>query len=820
MFLLKNYTGIFSTVVFDAFEEYDDRENPPFLYSANYRIEPNTPMVSFKHDTTLPGPYIECAEKQSSWGDSVETDDWGCDIYSCPKTEYVSTETSCCGSCPGDGDNRYCREVTGKSNAWCSSGGQGGAVANKCSYPIQTMNGRCGGRVIAEDIYECEDNSCDGEEQGEDEYGCMTYERTWTTNPYICSIIGTPHYVYGAWNCPDGYEHGSSYRECCRRETRYHSESCGGATTSTCQGDDCYLKAYEEDYDDPCKPTPEKQSLTQWKQENPEQHSLINLGCGRPCMTKLMHYEDEYWIYEGDSGRGDNGDDSCATGTNHVPELNDGVLTIRTSSAKYSSVSHNFCNNVHASAKLTTSKNMRDTEGYINDLSILAECSGGYSHQCTSSGAPTYTKPSCNLKIGTFSYTIPEEETLFELITSTLNPDLAEVWINGRWEADVDFNGLENVNVSFSIGGGSPQLDIKEFVFLIPFSCQQSETELLGMQSFSSNQTGEKRLLSITDLPFRPTKFCSEHPTIQISSISGGSTTSNEIYNRLRKGEVLEIPNGHIWTLFWIFENDGTLPVTCGEDAYDFDTGKCRATGLASFCQGVIDPATGICVTTTEPACGPYGYYDVAQAECVYNIPIYGVCEIGNYMMPTGFCEYDSSGECVSGYTYNPERGACQGYPKAIIACEMGWSYDPQISWCKKDLGETECKDAGGLFVDNECLKSATSNVEQICPEGTTLQLRSGIFSCVYKPEDPFCIQGYLYDTETEECIADYEPDLDYLCEHGELNQTEDGFVCVITEEKIDWRLTLGGYDINIWMVIGALIVITFIILAIKGDKK
>ena len=622
LYYLHDYTDLFAVgegeVVFTGYTPYDERINSPILYESNYRIEPNTPMINFKKDTTLPGPYIVCGENTCSGVENGEVN--GCMIYKRSYTQRITAGAS--------DDMPYC------GSGWTCSGQCGSPDKSYCWKDV-TSSETCGGRVIGEDVYECAENTCGGTEQGEDSYGCMTYKKSTTTYP-VGSCSGRLYYK--KCSCTGAPCSGST----CSCSPITTTVNCGGATTSTCQGDDCYVKGscdYRSRWtlDSPLK------TLTEWKIENPNQEELISKSCNK-CPSGVTRYEDDYWVLKGSSGTS-YVDESCTKGTVNLPKAS-GPLKISGSSNKHTTSSGNWALGPNPSITLTTKKNMRDTEGLVRDIKIVATCSGGFGANTGESGSYSSIGPSCSVKIGTNSFTINKEDTLIELFSSKLNPDVADVYVDGRFKETISFTGLDNVDISFIASGGSPTLDIKEFGFLLPFSCIQGPEELLGLETFAG-----PRSLSIYDTRYAVTKFCTEHPVIITSETGAGSTTTNEVYEKLRRGEVLQIPSTQTWTMFYIFYNDGSLPAVCAEGAFDIERNKCtNLTGIVHFCsEGVFDPAFGACVVTPDiiPVC-PYGRYDVAQDKCIYNPPIQAVCELGDYNSVTGLCEFkpDVEGEC------------------------------------------------------------------------------------------------------------------------------------------------------------------------------
>ena len=120
-------------------------------------------------------------------------------------------------------------------------------------------------------------------------------------------------------------------------------------------------------------------------------------------------------------------------------------------------------------------------------------------------------------------------------------------------------------------------------------SCQLTGGNyMLGIESFIGPQD---ITLYSTRYPVR--KFCPTKHAFTATRVD----EENEVYYDLASGEKWGVGN-EVLTLFYIFENDGNIPVTCGEDAYDVENEQCvNTSGVVFFCtEGVYDPDVGACV--------------------------------------------------------------------------------------------------------------------------------------------------------------------------------------------------------------------------------
>ena len=453
-------------------------------------------------------------------------------------------------------------------------------------------------------------------------------------------------------------------------------------------------------------------------------------------------------------------------------------------------------------------------KGY--DIKIVITCESGqyYSNFAEGHMGPTYLYLNDN-KIMIFSGSSTEgamdkDTSLTEIYSSKLNSSIIDIYLDGIFKETLYLN---EGDLSVKIESVGPSIcTINSFGYKIPFSCVQGPEELLGLETFVG-----PRSLSIYDTRYGVTKFCVDHPVILTRTTEQGSTTSAEIYQRLARGEVLQIPEGDTWTVFYIFYNDGSLPAVCPLGAFDIERNKCtNLTGIVYFCsQGVFDPAFGACVVTPDiiPVC-PYGRYDVAQDKCIYNPPIQAVCELGDYNSVTGLCEYNpdidyqceegnynpSTGNCEYipdtefvcetdyiynsdnglceyrpdddiicevGYTYNELTKMCEDYPEAVIVCPPTFSFNPITSLCEKEVPTDYLCDGDWDPDTFTCTTTVVPNIDYVCPDGTYLHQDSmGRYSCIYEPDFIVeCIRG-TYDESLDKCV--YIPDEEAQCDLGD----------------------------------------------------
>ena len=158
-------------------------------------------------------------------------------------------------------------------------------------------------------------------------------------------------------------------------------------------------------------------------------------------------------------------------------------------------------------------------------------------------------------------------------------------------------------------------------------SCQLTGGNyMLGIESFIGPQD-----ITLYSTRYPVKKFC---PTMHPFTATRVDT-ENEVYYDLASDEKWSI-GGEVLTLFYIFENDGNIPVSCGEDAYDVKNNKCiNTSGVVFFCtEGVYDPDVGACVLIP----------DVIQCATVNDCPE-PYCAGVSYTCENNKCV--RSGQCI-----------------------------------------------------------------------------------------------------------------------------------------------------------------------------
>ena len=238
---------------------------------------------------------------------------------------------------------------------------------------------------------------------------------------------------------------------------------------------------------------------------------------------------------------------------------------------------------------------------------------------------------------------------LFEITPSVINPSIISVAVKGISAGTFDITGWPAVYLSATVTPGDFRTGPSKITLNNPryqplLSCVKEPDELLALESFSAGQE-----LGIYSTRYAVQKFCLAHPVI-VTSPTGSGTTA-EPYQTWVEGRTLTVPQDQTWTVFYILKNDGSLPVTCGEDAYDVKLQKCtKVSGIIQICsQGQFDPALGVCVVQPESIniCPEGGRYDVSLNLCVFSPPIQMICDQGTYDSVIGKCLFKPPSEPV-----------------------------------------------------------------------------------------------------------------------------------------------------------------------------
>lgn len=309
-------------------------------------------------------------------------------------------------------------------------------------------------------------------------------------------------------------------------------------------------------------------------------------------------------------------------------------------------------------------------------------------------------------------YTSTNTVTTTEIFSSKLNPDIRDIYINGVFDRTENKPGKLEIQFTASAGGGSAKLTVDSFAYKIPFSCEIGPEQIYAVESFAGPKP-----LSLYSLRYPVEGFClSECPTICDSS-KGGCTSENtcEIYQKLTRGEVLNIPETQTIHLKYKMFNDGSITQSCQLKYYDVNTSRClNQTPYVSICSGgTIDPMTGSCFVTPEPICqdGNLVRLPNGTAMCVYNAPRQGVCEdpLTHYNSVTNLCEFPAEAGCPSDAFRDNSTGKCYKFPIANIQCDLGCSFNSISGWCQT-LNGTICLmsnncPAGFNLANGTCIK-------------------------------------------------------------------------------------------------------------------
>jgi len=364
------------------------------------------------------------------------------------------------------------------------------------------------------------------------------------------------------------------------------------------------------------------------------------------------------------------------------------------------------------SISFTTKEDLRG-----KDIKLSLTCSGGdianpggsWCAQCHS-----YTGGSCTVQIGNEVLDISngdsgQKQSNLDIYSSKIDSNVADLYINGVFEKTLNFNGISHVNITLQSGR---TLEINSFKTKIPFSCEIGPEQILAYEEFAG---ATKPTLNLYDLKYPALAFClSECPTV-CDSTQGGCTSENtcEIYQKLARGEILDIPSTQSWEIVYKIYNDASITQSCTEKYFDVKNNKCvNTTAKVHFCSGTLDTSTGTCYSNPEPICdGTLFTYPNGSIVCKWIAPRELVCEDPRTMPNTqlGICEFNiENGTCPAGFFIDSTRKKCYEYPLAKINCPQKCSFDPIEGYCKTQNGTIctmleNCPD-GSKLINNTCV--------------------------------------------------------------------------------------------------------------------
>ncbi len=408
----------------------------------------------------------------------------------------------------------------------------------------------------------------------------------------------------------------------------------------------------------------------------------------------------------------------------------------------------------------------QNLEGY--DIRILGSARTG----AIGGGTTTFSFGGCSIRIQEGF-----EEFNIEFVSSRLNNNDCEVLNNGRFISSGSGVGekiLQITNKADSNFGTVRTTTIEEIDYLIPFAtCPAAEGDILGSEVFSGGKS-----FSLFSTQRTVKRFCLELPAI--IKKPEGFTATGEIYERLRRGEVLNVPSDELWLIHYLFKNDGTLPQCVGDESFDFAKSECvKASGFGFFCKGELDPFSGLCVDTLQDRCETAGgFYNTQDTTCLLGIPIQGLCShISATYVPSEFkclSTEISSTECVeTGGIINQERGWCEWNPVSLINCGLLELENGDVVLPVFDPVSGFCEAEGTVqFKPGEC-------------SGTLVQNSASSFTCIVPPvlsfEKPTGCTGVLIELSPNQ----------FVCKLKAENIVEQ--ITIIKEKKINVAQDLLG---------------------------
>lgn len=384
------------------------------------------------------------------------------------------------------------------------------------------------------------------------------------------------------------------------------------------------------------------------------------------------------------------------------------------------------------------------------------------------------------------------DEGGIEINPGVIAPNLLSVKVKGLDIGQFDITGWEGLYVQYEASVGANWIPVRNSRYQPLLSCVKEPDELLALESFSAGQE-----LGIYSTRYAVQKFCLAHPVI-VTSPTGSGTTA-EPYQTWTQGGTLTVPQDQTWTVFYIMKNDGSLPTTCGEDAYDVKLGKCTVvSGLVQICsQGQFDPALGVCVVQPESInlCPEGGRYDTSLNKCVYNPPIQYICEQGTYDSEIGKCIFTppSEANCPTGSQYDPSRNVCSFTPPTLNVCPAGYTYNSMTNTCDTQPVQAIVCPSGSTFnpSTNRCEQFPLRQI--ICDAYYAYD--SILDKCVRTPPtEILCPASYTYDASLNKCTR-FVPTQDICSQEGGVYDGTTG-ICTRTIPTQTECSVLGGvYD-------------------------
>lgn len=440
---------------------------------------------------------------------------------------------------------------------------------------------------------------------------------------------------------------------------------------------------------------------------------------------------------------------------------------------------------------VTTKKDFKDSDIKVSISYDIGESSsgGGPVNNCAYNNNVIISVNSGDINMFSKSFSSPDGEGNkkgsfnLELKRSYLNSNESVIYIDGISTGNTLIG--KGGKLSITASGGMGKVGVSNIKYKVPFSCDFNN-QLLGVETFGGNKQ-----VSIYSTRYDVKKFCLAHPAIVMKQ-GKGSTTTAEIYQKMVYGETLTVPEDEIWTLFYIFDNDGTIPGYC-ENGYDVINDRCyNMSGITFVCsEGVIDEVTGTCTVNynTTSVCPDGGRLDMGIAKCIYNPPIHYICSNSdaNYYPAVGKCQSTPLANDTCGNkaeTYNPISNYCESFPSSYIMCDPFFAYDSNLAKCvRTPLSNGTCEFGGALNTAKTlCIKDVPPSLQ--CVPGSILKLINNVYTCVYEPKvtngTANCVQG-TFNSSSGNC--EIRPNYDYLCLAGSTINTAKN-ACIINPQK------------------------------------
>ena len=300
---------------------------------------------------------------------------------------------------------------------------------------------------------------------------------------------------------------------------------------------------------------------------------------------------------------------------------------------------------------------------------------------------------------------LDEGRGVIEVFSSRLDPSRFEVYVDGVLVCTSSFSnryvGFHAYAKSVDNLMCSAELTIHEVLEKIPDARVVPPGYNVVFQQFYG-----PAMISLASLDRSLLGFPPELPMFIYDYDGGSVTTTTEVYDRLSKGEVVQVPLAQMYGVFYVGKMDSG-DVACGV--------------------GEVFSLDGTCVSLTpfeSYICPDEFTYDMVNERCVRYVESVSECTDGVYVPEEDICVVTPSTEvrCPSGFTYDDVADVCFKFAESELQCEIG-TFDSASQKCvvvpptdvrcpvgyEYDFSKEMCfidgdiQDCPGEIIDNVC---------------------------------------------------------------------------------------------------------------------